>query len=127
MEILNDDNFLIWAAQHYESFHTTEDFMEDIKRIKYLKKIITKYEQSNIIKERVVLNHLIILNNVFGPDNLCKILFLKMNNQMRYIKPFLIYLNILPDKISGLDHSIDTTSIEMDNNIVQILRNIRRV
>ena len=126
MEILRDYNFLIWAAQHYEEFHTTCDFLEDIKRIKYIKKALTKYKNSGEIKERYILNHLIVLNNVFGPENTCKILFLKMTDHIDCLKPFLVYLNMLPDNIYGLEYPIDTTTIKMDQNIVEILRGMRR-
>ena len=98
---LTDKNFLLFCAAHYDNarYVSTEDFIEDLSRIKYIKKLITRYVESGELKERLILNHIIILNNCFGPEALCKILYLKLKPQMRYIKPFLILLNILPETI----------------------------
>jgi hypothetical protein len=103
-----------------------EEFYEDLRRIKYIKKLITRYLQSGDLKERLILNHLTILNNVFGPEVLVKILFLKMEDQMKYIKPFLVMLNICPEVVHnvGKEARIFTDSIPMDQNIVEALRKI---
>jgi hypothetical protein len=78
------------------------------------------------LKERLILNHIIVLNNCFGPTITCKILYLKLKSQMRYIKPFLILLNILPNKIYnvGNEEIIDTDIIDMDNIIISKLRKV---
>ena len=125
MEILTDDNFLIYCAKHYTSF-STEEFLEDLQRVKYIKKLITIYTKTGKLQERLVLNHLIILNNVFGPQTTCKIIFLKLKDQLCYIKPFLLLLNILPDKISGVGNkeTIYTDEILMDQKIIEVLRKI---
>ena len=127
-EILNDKNFLIYAAKHYDNpqCHSTEEFIEDLKRIKYIKKLITRYISDGDLKERLILNHLIILSNVFSSEILCKILYLKLRNDMKYIKPFLILLNILPEKLYNVNNEkiIYTDLIPMDENIVKILRKI---
>lgn len=126
--VLTDKNFILYCASHYDNyqFHSTEEFIEDINRIKYIKKLITRYVEKGELKERLILNHIIILNNVFGPDVLCKILYLKLKPQMIYLKPFLILLNILPDKIHNVNDEkvIDTNLIPMDGNIVEKLRKI---
>ena len=128
-EKLTDDNFLIYCARHYDNpqCHSTEEFIEDLKRIKYIKKLITRYVDSGELKDRLILNHLIILYNVFGADHVARILYLKMRGQFKYIKPFLILLGILPDKLYNIreEISIDTTVIPMDDNIVHILRKVR--
>jgi hypothetical protein len=127
-ENLNDKNFLIYAAKHYDNpqCHSTEEFIEDLKRIKYIKKLITRYINEGDLKERLILNHLIILSNVFTSEILCKILYLKMKNELKYIKPFLILLNILPEKLFNVNSEkiIYTDLIPMDENIVKILRKI---
>lgn len=128
-EELTNDNFLLYAAKHYDNkqCHSVEEFLEDIRRIKYIKKLFTRYEQSGELKERLILNHIIILNNVFGPVHLVRILFLKMPNHLHLIKPFLILLNILPDKVYNIgkeQKTYITDEIKMDNYIVEILRNI---
>jgi hypothetical protein len=128
-EKLNNENFLIYCAKYYNNTqcYSTEEFLEDLKRIKYIKKLITRYVQYGELKERLILNHVIILNNVFGADHLCRILYLKMKRQFEYIKPFLVLLNILPDKIYnvGSEEIIFVDSIDMDQDIVKALRNIR--
>lgn len=125
-EKLTEDNFIIYAAKHYDNpqCHSTEEFLEDLKRIKYIKKLITRYIDSGELKERLILNHLIVLSNIFPPDPLCRILFLKMKQQMRYIKPFLLLMNVLPDKIYNVGEFavIDTDLIPIDEDIVEALR-----
>ena len=127
-EKLTDKNFILFCAAHYDNYqyHSTEEFYEDLNRIKYIKKLITRYIEKGELKERLILNHIIILNNCFGPEILCKILFLKLNSQMIYIKPFLIFLNILQDKIYNVGDElvIDTNLIQMDDNIIKILRKV---
>lgn len=127
-EKLTDQNFLLFCAQHYDNskYTSTEEFIEDLNRIKYIKKLITRYIEGEDLRERLILNHIIILNNCFGADILCKILYLKLNPQMRYIKPFMILLNILPEKIYNVNDEvvIDTDLIEMDQTIVSLLRKV---
>jgi hypothetical protein len=127
-EKLTDQNFLLFCAQHYDNsrYISTEEFVEDLNRIKYIKKLVTRYVENGELKERLILNHIIILNNCFGPDILSKILYLKLKTQMKYIKPFLILLEILPEKIYnvGYDTVIDTNLIEMDQFIVDRLRKV---
>lgn len=125
---LNDKNFLLFCAHCYENyqFSSTEEFIEDLNRIKYIKKLITRYVENDDLKERLILNHIIILNNCFGPEVLCKILYLKLKDQMKYIKPFLILLNILPDKIYNVNGEsvILTDLIPIDDLIVKRLRKV---
>ena len=127
-EKLTDNNFLLFCAQHYDNsrYVSTEEFVEDLNRIKYIKKLITRYVESGDLKERLILNHIIILNNCFGPEALCKILYLKLNSQMKYIKPFLILLNLLPEKIYNVADEVvvDTNLIDMDQFIVNKLRKV---
>ena len=127
-EKLTDHNFLLFCAQHYDNsrYISTEEFVEDLNRVKYIKKLITRYVENGDLKERLILNHIIVLYNCFGPDILCKILFLKLRTQMKYVKPFLILLNILPDKIYNVDDElvVDTNLIEMDQTIVDKLRKV---
>lgn len=127
-EKLTDENFILFCAAHYDNaqYASTEDFVEDLNRIKYIKKLITRYVEYGELKERLILNHIIVLNNCFGPDILCKIIYLKLNSQLRYIKPFLILLNVLPDKIYNVGEysEIDTNLIEMDLDIVAKLRKV---
>jgi len=125
-ENLTDENFLIYCAKHYDNphCHSTEEFLEDIKRLKYIKKLITRYVESGDLKERLILNHIIILYNVFGAEHLARILYLKMESQYKYIKPFLVLLNIMPERLLNIKNEkiIDTNMISMDENIIKQLR-----
>jgi len=127
-EKLNDDNFLIYAAKHYDNpqCQTTEEFIEDLKRIKYIKKLLTRYTESGELKDRLILNHLIVLSNLFSSDHLCRILYLKMKNQFSYVKPFLVLLNVLPERLYDIrnENVIDTSLIPMDERIIDILRKL---
>lgn len=127
-EDLNETNFILYCAKNYDGryYSSTEDFHNDLKRIGYIKKLITRYIESGDLKERLVLNHIIVLNNVFGPIATCRILFLKLSDHIKYIKPFLLLLNILPDKIYNIDGQevINTDCIEMDAGIIEALRKI---
>jgi hypothetical protein len=125
-EILTDENFLLYCAKYYDNpqCHSTEEFLEDLNRIKYIKKLITRYVESGDLKERLILNHIIILYNVFGAEHLARILYLKMEPQYKYIKPFLVMLNIMPERLLNIKEqkSINTDMIPMDDNIIKQLR-----
>ncbi len=127
-EPVNDKNFLLFCAKHYDQalYHSTDEFVEDMNRIKYIKKLVTRYQDSGDLKERLILNHIIILSNCFGPEILCKILYLKLFNQMHCIKPFLILLNVLPERLYNVgEHPvIETDLTAMDDFIVSKLRRV---
>jgi hypothetical protein len=128
-ENLTDENFLIFCAKHYDNPHcaSTSEFIEDLKHIRYVKKLLTRYIEKGDLKERLILNHLTILCNLFGSEPLCRILYLKLKNQFHCVKPFLILLNILPEKIYnvGNEKVIITDLIPIDSVIVESLRKIK--
>ena len=124
---LNEANALIYAAKHYDNphFFDTVEFYEDLSRFKYLKKLFGRYEETGDLNERLVLNHLIVIYNVFGVEAATKLLFLKMDNYGSYLKPFLLLLNFLPDVIYNVEgRNIITSEIVMDSKIVEKLRQI---
>lgn len=127
-ETLTESNFLLFCAKHYDSrfCSSTEEFLEDLSRIKYLKKLITRYKNDGDLKDRLILNHIIVLNNVFGPINACRILYLKLKTEFQYIKPFLVFLNMLPEHLYyiGDEDIIDMNNISMDVKIIEALRKI---
>jgi hypothetical protein len=117
------------AAKAYDNpaCHTVDEFMEDMRRIKYIKKSFSRYETTGEIKERLFLNHVIILLNVFGPQFLPRILFFKMREHLRYLKPFLILLSVLPPRVYNIgkdSYTFVTDDIDMDMGIVQRLREL---
>lgn len=125
---LTNETYFLYCAQHYDNVncHTTEEFLEDLKRIKYVKKLLTRYDNTKELKERLILNHIIILNNVFGPYATCKLLWFKIDKYISYLKPFLIYLNILPDKLYNVGNKkvVWTDDFTMDQNIINMLRKL---
>lgn len=124
---LNEANALVYAAKHYDNphFFDTVEFYEDLSRFKYLKKLFGRYEESGDLNERLVLNHLTIIYNVFGVEAATKLLFLKMDNYGSYLKPFLLLLNFLPEVIYNVEgRNIITSEIVMDQKIVEKLRQI---
>ena len=127
---LTENNFLLYAAKHYDNplcFDEIE-FLEDIKRFKYLKKLLKKYQDTGVLRERLILNHLIIIFNVFGNTAGCRLLFYHMGMEYnKELKTFVTFLNFMPDKILGIGSSGDTiinTDIAIDMKISDVLRKI---
>jgi hypothetical protein len=128
-EPLTDDNFVLYCAKNYDGRYcsSTDDFYADLSRIKYIKRLITQYKSDSDLKTRLILNHIMILYNIFGPKVLCEILYLKMKEDFIYIKPFLVLINSLPEKLYNINDEkvIDTNLINMDKKIVEELRKIK--
>lgn len=128
IEPLNHKNYFLYCAKYYDNPQCAdiEEFKEDLNRIKYIKKLLTRYEQKGELKERLILNHLTTLYNVFGPQHLPRILYLKMKSQIKYITPFLILLNCMPDNLFNIDDEeiIFTDEWPIDARITQRLRNL---
>ena len=129
MNKLDESNFLLYAAKHYDNaqcFDTVE-FYEDLNRFKYIKRLFNKYRESGDLKERLILNHIMILYNLFGPLATTRMLFLKLRGYESYLIPFLVFLNYLPDVIIGIgieNKTIHTSDIELDKSIIEALRKI---
>jgi hypothetical protein len=124
-ELLTDDNFLLFCAKYYDNtyMHSTEEFLEDLERIKYIKKLLTRYMETGELKDRLILNHIITSHNVFD-EKLAKILYLKLKPQFSLVKPFLILLNALPTVIKNVkdENIVYTDVIVMDSGIIKALR-----
>jgi hypothetical protein len=124
---LNEDNFMMYAMKCYAAPNCImSEFEGDIKRTKYLKRLFRRYKVTKTLKERLIINHIILLNNVFGPDVTARILFYRIDERdFDILKTFLLYLNILPEVVRGIrGKSIHTTEIPVDMNIAEILRKI---
>ena len=124
---LNDDNFLIYAMKSYTSPHCImSEFEGDLKRTKYLKKLFRRYKISKDLKERLILNHLILLYNVFDVESATRILFYKIDERdYDILKTFLIYLNYMPVKITGINgKNIESSDILINMDIAEILRKL---
>lgn len=123
--VLDDKNFLLYSAKHYKNPHgDTPEFLEDIKRFKYLKKLFTRYKSVGELKERLILNHIIILYNVFGIVPGTRLLFLKLSDYKEQLKPFLELLSVLPEYVTIKSTCINTAEIESDKRIVEVLKYI---
>jgi 5'(3')-deoxyribonucleotidase len=124
---LNDDNFLMYAVKAYNSPHCImSEFEGDLKRTKYLKRLFRRYKVTKTLKERLILNHLILLYNVFGVEAATRILFFRIDGQdYDVLKTFLIYLNYMPDKVKSVNgKDIVSSDILIDMNVADILRKI---
>jgi len=125
---LNDGNFLIYAAKSYDRPHILQsEFEDDLKRLKYVKRLIRKYRQTGDFKERLVLNHVIILANVFGVEATTNMLFFKVDQEdFPVLKTILLYLNYMPThfKVSFDKYIIRQEEIPVDLSIADRLRNI---
>ena len=123
---LNEKNFLLYAMQHYNNPQCVEveEFNDDLKRIKYIKRLFNQYSIEGVLKERLLLNHVIVFYNVFSVEAATRILFYKLEEEFwPMLKTFLFYLNFLPDKIESINgRTILTTDIPMDQGIVDSLR-----
>lgn len=124
---LNEDNFDILVAKFYNGkFWTNEELESDVMRLKYVKRLIGKYYRKGELNERLILNHIIILGNVFGPEFTSKLLFFKIEpSHHKVLKTFLLFLDYLPDFINSINGQvIDTRSINIDLEVARRLRMI---
>ncbi len=103
-EKLDETNFLLYAARHYENpqCYDTIEFYDDLKRIKYIRRLFNIYQESGELKERLILNHIIILYNVFGVIPATRMLFFKLYEHKEQLKPFLVFLNFMPLSIINI-------------------------
>jgi hypothetical protein len=108
--------------KHYDNPQCTDmvEFEEDLKRFQYLRKLFGRYRHEDELKERLILNHLIVLYNVFGP-NATNMLFMKLKEFHEYLKPFVVYLNYMPNVVVYEDIQIAADSIVSDQKILDTL------
>ena len=115
---LCEENFLLYAMRHYDNqqCHTLQEFEEDLKRFLYLRKLLNRYKKDGDLKDRLILNHIIVLYNLFG-DAMTDMLYHKIEEEYwPALTTFLVYLNRIPeDKMS---------KVVLDKNIVDALRKI---
>ena len=124
---LNDDNFIMYAMKCYTSPHCImSEFEGDIKRTKYLKRLFRRYKVTKSLKERLILNHIILLYNVFGVEAATRILFFKIDEKdYDVLKTFLIYLNYMPNKVKGIaGKDIESSNILIDVDVANTLRSL---
>ena len=116
---LNDKNLFLYAAKHYRTnkLADADEFNEDLKRFKYIKRLLNRYLETDELPERLILNHLIVVFNVFGIEAALNILEFKLEDKhWPVMKPFLIFLNYIRND--------QYTGITMDPEVVNVLRKI---
>ena len=124
---LNNNNFLIYAMKCYDRPNTImSEFKEDMKRFNYLKRLFHKYRKNEEMREQLVLNHLVVLYNVFGPEATDRMLFFKMAKEDHSaLKTYLLFLNIMPNVVKSIrGQDIRSSDIEVDLKIADVLRKI---
>ena len=129
MKKLDDSNFMLYAAANYDNpqCYDTEEFYDDLKRFKYLKRLFNKYRETADLKERLIFNHLIVIYNVFGPLPGTRMLFFKLDGYYDLLKPFLMFMNHMPDivyNIGSENKNIKSVDLVMDQSIIDVLRKL---
>jgi hypothetical protein len=125
---LNNDNIMMYAMKAYDRPNCImSEFKDDMKRFNYLKRLFLRYRKIGELREQLVLNHLVVLYNVFGPEVTSRMLFFKMSkDDYPALKTYLLFLSIMPEKIRGIKgHDIISSDIPVDNRIADILREIK--
>lgn len=123
-EKLNEANFLIYAMHHYDNTqcYSLVEFEDDLKKFLYLKKLISRYKNNGDLKERLILNHIIVLYNLFG-DATTKMLFYKVDEECwSILTTFLVYLDRMPEHI--VDYGITLSEVVLDEKVISTLRKI---
>lgn len=122
-------NALMFAMKAYENPRclTMDEFHEDYKRFKYIKRLCRRYVTTHHLSERLMLNHLILLTNVFGVEPTCRLLFVKCADEKswRVLKPFLLYLRVLPEIVWGVNgKNVLTDRIPLDEKLYRKLKEL---
>ena len=126
---LNEGNFLMFSMKEYNNIQCVdiEEYYDDLKKIKYIKRLFNIYKNDGQLKERLILNHLIVFYNVLPIQAGTRILFYKIEEQFwPMLKTFLIFLERMPNKIESIrGKTILSTDIKLDDGIVTRLRTIK--
>ena len=122
---LTNENYLMFALLHYDNPHCVDikEYFEDVRKLKYIKRLFNRYKEDGVMKERLILNHLISFYNVFTNEAATRLLFFRVGKEYySLLKTFLVFLNKMPEQINENLYSSD---IEMDIKVIEILRNIK--
>jgi hypothetical protein len=125
---LTSENILLYAVKAYDKPNMLmSEFKEDMKRFNYLKRLFRRYRKDGEIRERLVINHLVVLYNVFGVEVATRLLFYKMSkDDYIALKTFLLFLNYMPNVVRGIKgQDIFSSDISVDMRIAEILRQIK--
>ena len=118
-EKITSDNVMMFAIKHYDNpqCEGEKEFHDDMKRFKYIKRLLRKHKDTGVLKERLLLNHFIVLNNVFGADACATLLLFKIQKEYwTTLKSFLLYLNILRED--------ELTEVQEDDKVKEVLEKL---
>ena len=125
---LNEKNYLHFAMKYYDNRQCTsvEEFNEDLNKIKYVKRLFNRFLETGELRTNLILNHLIVIYNVFENEAATRMLFFRVEKKFYSIlKPFLIFLSRLPEKVKGIDgEDIQTNHIPLNETTIKELRKI---
>ena len=116
--MLTEDNFLQYAMHHYDNSqcYSLEEFNDDLKRFLYLKKLFSRYKHEDDLKENLILNHLIVIYNIFG-DSATNMLFFKVEEEYwDILVTFLVFLNRMPEEL--VQYNVKLSEIQLDGHII---------
>lgn len=124
---LCSENVMLYAIKVYDKPNCImSEFKEDMKRFNYLKRLFFRHRKTGEIKERLILNHIVVLYNIFGPEAATRLLFFKLAKEdYSSLKTYLIFLSYMPDKITGIK-GIDILSSDISINM-PIAEELRRI
>jgi len=125
---LNEKNYVHFAMKYYDNRQCTsiEEFNDDLNKIKYVKRLFNRFLETGELRTNLILNHLIVIYNVFENEAATRMLFFRVEKKFYSIlKPFLIFLNRLPEKVKGIDgENIQTNHIPLNETTIKELRKI---
>jgi hypothetical protein len=125
---LTSENFLLYAVKAYDKPNCImSEFKEDMKRFNYLKRLFRRYRKMDDLRERLVINHLVVVYNVFGVDVATRMLFYKISkDDYSALKTYLLFLNYMPAVVHGIrGQDIISSEIPVDMKIAEVLREIK--
>jgi len=120
---LTEENYVEFCQRYYFNSECSgkNEFVDDLKRLKYVKRLIQKIHKQRTLKsirERLILNHIIILKNVFGETNTARLLFFKLEPKLHsYLKSFLVYLDFKPNNFPEAEYYKTNTDPRVDRKL----------
>jgi hypothetical protein len=127
-ENLTSDNLIIYAMKAYDRPDCImSEFKNDMKRFNYLKRLFLRYRKDGELRERLIINHLVVIYNLFGTEVSTRILFYKMSKEdYSTLKTYLLFLNFMPEIIRGIKgRNLISADIPVDMKIADVLRKIK--
>ena len=115
-EKITPDNVIMFAIKHYDNpqCEGEREFYDDMKRFKYIKRLLRKHKDTGVLKERLLLNHIIVLNNLFGAEACVTLLLFKIQGEYwETLKSFLLFLNMIRED--------ELKNVKEDNKVLEIL------